>query len=74
MATTCRVCSADIIWAVDETGNNVPLDAHEERDEGPGRYRITLDGVKPVVAKIAEESPARTYVDHRRICQEPRVI
>jgi hypothetical protein len=72
---TCRVCTAPIIWSVDEgSGENVPLDAHEERDEGPGRYRIAVDGEKPVVTKIGEESPLRTYVDHREICQQPRVI
>lgn len=74
MATTCRVCSADIFWCVDEEGNNVPLDSHEERDDGPDRYRITQDGERPTVARIAEESPVRTYVDHRTICQQPRVI
>lgn len=71
---TCRVCTAPIIWSVDGDGNNVPLDAHEERDQGSARYRIVVDGVKPTVEKIAEESPLRTYVDHRTICQEPRVI
>lgn len=71
---TCRVCAADIIWAVDQQGENVPLDAHEERDQGPARYRIVIDGVKPTVDVIAEESPLRTYVDHRTICQAPRVI
>lgn len=72
---TCRVCTADIIWGIVESnGENVPLDAHEERDEGPGRYRIVIDGEKPTVTAIGEESPLRTYVDHRVICQQPRVI
>lgn len=72
---TCRVCAADIIWAeVEGTEEKVPLDAHEERDEGAKRYRIVVDGEKPKVAAIDEASPLRTYVDHRRICQEPRVI
>ncbi len=71
----CRVCFADIIWAEDQqTGENVPLDAHEERDGGLGRYKIMVDGTKPKVTAIAEESPLRTYVDHRLICQEPRVV
>lgn len=70
----CRICFADIFWCVDEEGNNIPLDSHEERDEGDHRYRIVTDGEKPVVAKISEESPLRTYVDHRELCQQPRRI
>lgn len=70
----CRVCNAPIRWARTEGGERVPLDDHEERDYGPGRFRIVIDGIEPVIAAIAEESPARTYVDHRVLCQQPRVI
>lgn len=70
----CRVCMAPITWATNGEGENVPLDDHEERDYGPGRYRIVQDGVKPTVAAMDEASPLRTYVDHREICQQPRVI
>lgn len=70
----CRVCFAPVTWAINEEGENVPLDDHEERDYGPGRYRIVVDGVKPQVAAIAETSPLRTTVDHRILCQQPRAI
>lgn len=71
---TCRVCSADITWAVDEQGDKVPLDDHEQLDYGPSRYRIVVDGTRPTVAALGDESPARAYVDHRTICQQPRVV
>lgn len=71
----CRICTAPIRWAVEQgTGDRVPLDDHEQRDYGPDRYRIVFDGSPPTVARIPDESPARTYVDHRAICQQPRAI
>lgn len=71
---TCRVCTAPITWAIDDEGERIPLDDHEQRDYGPGRYRIEIDGNPPQVAPVGEDSSARTFVDHRIICQEPRVI
>jgi hypothetical protein len=71
---TCRVCSADITWAQTPQGEKVPLDDHEQRDYGPRRFRITHNTVPPVVEPIADESPLRTYVDHRTLCQQPRVF
>lgn len=70
----CRVCNAPIIWAQDEHGEPVPLDSHEQRDHGPDRYFITVDGTRPTVALVPEESETRTYVDHRALCQQPRAI
>lgn len=70
----CRVCMAPITWSVDEAGEKVPIDDHEMRDYGPGRYRIVQTAVEPTVAAMAESSPAQTYVDHRVLCQQPRVI
>lgn len=72
----CRVCTAPIIWATleDGHGDRVPLDEHEQRDYGDGRYRIVKDGNPPTVAPVGEDHPARLYVDHRKICQEPRPI
>jgi hypothetical protein len=70
----CRVCNARIFWALDENGEKVPLDEHEERDYGPGRYRITANTSPPQVQAIDESSPLRTYVDHRQLCQQPRAI
>lgn len=70
----CRVCTAPIFWALDGEGNKIPLDEHEQLDYGPKRYRIIRDGNPPQVAPVPEESPARTYVDHREICQRPRAI
>lgn len=72
---TCRVCMADIIWStIEGTDTKVPLDAHEDRDIGPGRYRIVRDGQHPIVAAIADEHPLRTLVDHRELCSQPRAI
>lgn len=71
----CRVCFAPITWATNSTNNeNVPLDDHEERDQGPGRFRVIQDGQKPIVEPVLEVSPLRTFVDHRLICQQPRAI
>lgn len=70
----CRVCTAPIRWAMDEAGSKVPLDEHEQRDYGPGRYRIVADGSWPLIAPVPDDSTARTYVDHRTICQQPRPI
>jgi hypothetical protein len=73
--SVCRACSAPVIWAiVGDGGERIPLDDHEQRDYGPGRYRILRDGTPPLVGAVPEESHARTYVDHRTICQEPRVM
>lgn len=69
----CRACNAPIFWAQTEGGQRIPIDEHEQRDYGPGRYRIVRD--QPLtVAAIAEDSPARTYVDHRELCQQPRAM
>ena len=70
----CRVCTAPITWSVTREDEKVPLDDHEEMDRGPGRYRIINGGVVPLVEAISEESPLRTQVDHRVICQQPRAI
>jgi hypothetical protein len=71
----CRVCNAPITWAVTTgAGDLVPLDDHEQRDYGSGRYRVITDGTRPVVAAVPEQSPVRTWVDHRMICQQPRAI
>ncbi len=70
----CRVCNAPVRWAVDEQGNKIPLDDHEERDYGPDRYRIVIDGVQPTVARIDDDSPLRTFADHRALCQQPRAM
>lgn len=47
-----------------------------ERDLlGPSpRYRIVADAAQPVVAAVPPDSPARTFVDHRWICMQPRAI
>jgi len=71
---TCRVCGVDITWASDLAGESVPLDDHEQRDYGPKRYRIVRNTERPVVEPIPDESPVRTYVDHREICQQPRAF
>lgn len=71
---TCRVCMADITWSETNEGVKVPLDNHEERDYGPDRYRVVVDGQRPIVEAIAEESPLRTLVDHRILCRQPRVM
>jgi hypothetical protein len=70
----CRVCNAPITWAVDAAEVKIPLDDHEQFDAGPGRYRIVRDGNPPLVEPVPDESPVRTYVDHRVICQQPRAI
>lgn len=70
----CRVCFAPIIWSTTAAGERVPLDDHEQRDYGPKRYRIVRDGNPPEIAPVPEESTARTFVDHRHLCRQPRVI
>ncbi len=72
--SVCRVCNAVIVWSEDGDGERVPLDEHEMLDYGPGRYRIVANSVPPVVEAISEESPLRTYVDHRVLCQQPRAM
>jgi hypothetical protein len=72
--STCRVCSADITWSEDADGNRIPIDDHEQRDYGPRRYRIVRNTVPPLVEAIGEQSPVRTYVDHRELCQQPRAF
>jgi len=69
----CHQCSADVTWSIDEEGNKVPLDDHEMRDSGPGRYRVIQSGTTPPqVARVPEEVAAMTLVDHRLICQVGR--
>lgn len=70
----CRVCNAPITWAINMVDEKIPLDDHEQRDVGPGRYRIVRDGTPPVVEAVPAESPVRTYTDHRVICQQPRAL
>lgn len=72
--SVCRVCNAPITWAVTAGGEKVPVDDHEERDYGPGRYRMINNAEQPLIEPIADESPLRTHVDHRTICQQPRAI
>lgn len=74
--SNCRVCTAPITWATveDHHGERVPLDDHEQLDYGEKRYRIVRDGNPPIVAPVPEDSPVRTFVDHRHICQQPRAI
>lgn len=69
----CRVCMADIVWCVTETGEKVPLDEHEQQQTGEGRWRIKENSVPPLIEPIAEDFPALAMVDHRTICQQPRV-
>lgn len=73
---TCRQCTVPIIWAdvEDGHGERVPLDEHEQLDYGPERYRIVKDGTPPLVARVADDSTVRTFVDHRHLCQQPRAI
>lgn len=71
---TCRVCGVDITWAIDLEGVAIPLDDHEQRDYGPKRFRIVRNTERPTVEPVPEENPVRTYVDHREICQQPRVF
>lgn len=72
--SACRVCYADITWAITESGEKIPIDDHEERDYGADRYVIIETKSQPVIRAIAEESPTRAYVDHRVLCQQPRAM
>jgi hypothetical protein len=65
---TCRLCTAEVIWAMDNYGATVPLDGIEMRDRGKGRYWIVQDGTRPIVAELPEDSERRAFVDHRLIC------
>jgi hypothetical protein len=79
----CRVCFADITWSVTAGGEKVPLDDHEELGPQPAdtldddiipRYRIIEEGVPPVIEPVGRNSTAPARVDHRQICQQPRVV
>jgi hypothetical protein len=70
----CRVCATSIFWCTDPEGNRVPLDEHEQRDYGPGRYRLLTNTTPQKIEPVREESSLRTYVDHRVLCQAPRPI
>jgi hypothetical protein len=88
MMATCRVCTAPIRWATDPDGRMIPLDEHEQLDYDPPqpavmasaalgmgpRYRIVSDGIRPMVEAVPSDSTARTFVDHRYLCQQPRAI
>jgi hypothetical protein len=74
----CRVCMADIEWCETEEGEKVPLDLHEPAMEGEGRYRIKTAGTGPsglaLIESLAVDFPEPGMVDHRKICQQPRVL
>jgi hypothetical protein len=86
--SNCRVCTAPIRWATGPGGRPIPLDEHEQLDYDPprppvaspvelgpkARYRIVQDGARPIVEPVPDDSPARTYVDHRWLCMQPRAI
>lgn len=49
--------------------------AHENDALGTSpRYRIVREGATPIVATVGAQSGARTFVDHRWICMQPRAI
>lgn len=70
----CRVCLADITWAVLLDGTKVPLDNHHSEPKGPHRYRYTGHGTPPTIEKVPDEFEVPAMMDHREICQKPRVM
>lgn len=71
----CRVCMADIVWCTAPDGEAVPLDEHEEQTQGEGRFRITeAGGDRPLCEPVAADFASPAMVDHRKICQQPRVM
>lgn len=70
----CRVCMAEITWAVLPDGTKIPLDERERPDTGEDRYRITEFVDPPKIEPVRPETPRQAMVDHRTICRQPRVI
>lgn len=79
----CRVCSADIVWCLTREGEKIPLDEHEElmpsppgtpEDKRIQRYRIIETTVPPLIEAVSDGLPTTAMVDHRQICQQPRVV
>lgn len=70
----CRVCSAEITWALTPGGERIPLDEREQRMEGEDRYRIVGLSDPPKAEPVSESYPNPAMVDHRTICRQPRVI
>jgi hypothetical protein len=79
----CRVCMADITWSVTTGGEKIPLDDHEEYMASPPdtpedkvirRYRVVEENVPPLIEPVGREFAAAAKVDHRSICQQPRVV
>lgn len=71
--STCRVCTAPIVWCETAEGTRVPLDEHEPQMNGPDRYRIVENrSPRPLIEPIAEDFPAEAMVDHRKLCRQPR--
>lgn len=78
----CRVCMADIVWCETGDGEKIPLDEHEllsppreeDRAEAPQRYRIIETRTPPLIEPVAADFAQPAMVDHRVICQQPRVM
>lgn len=67
---------ASITWAQPKAGGpKIPLDDREARREGPDRWRIeTFSGDTPVIEPVNDGWPGEAQIDHRLVCQQPRVI
>jgi hypothetical protein len=71
----CRVCMASVTWALTPDGDKIPIDDRETRREGEDRWRISSwDGPMPKLEPVAATWPGEAQVDHRQVCQQPRVI
>lgn len=70
----CRVCLADITWAVLPDGTKIPLDNHQTEHKGPHRYRYTGHATPPTIERVPPEAELSAMMDHRELCQKPRVI
>jgi hypothetical protein len=73
---------ADIVWCETVEGERIPLDEHElqmparegDQEEAIERYRIIETTVPPTIEPVAKNFPEAAMVDHRKICQQPRVM
>lgn len=77
----CRVCMADVVWALKEGMDEndpearVPLDEHETAMSGEGRYRIKLPRSRlPIVEPLTPTYQGEGMLDHRTICRQPRRV
>lgn len=70
--SVCRVCMAEIVWCVTESGERIPLDEHEQMTTGENRWRIRETKTPPLIERVAPDFSAPAMVDHRDICQQPR--